>query len=126
MKNTSLTVFIALNISTGSIADILMLIHDEVRLYLADYTVEDQQTGTHPLKLHKFYQHNLIILESNDVYDMLRTELEWENGQSMFFVGVRKSEVPQTIYLKRLKTRLAREIINPLTIGNRNIDKVFR
>ncbi len=57
-------------------------------------------------KFHNFYQEGVTTLVSNHAYDMFGTPLDWRQGHTMFYLGLRKGQVTTTDFLKRLKNHM--------------------
>ena len=59
-----------------------------------------------PLIFKNYFQDNISTLQNNHVYDLFGTNLDWSKGHTMFFIGVRNSDLDQVTYLKKLKLHI--------------------
>jgi hypothetical protein len=59
-----------------------------------------------PLAFKNYFQDNIANLKNNHVYDFFSTKLDWSQGHTMFFIGLKNSNLDHLTYLKKIKKHL--------------------
>lgn len=66
---------------------------------------------------HRYFQENVVKLENNHAYDMFGTNVDWSSGHNMFYIGIKKSSILGSDFLKRLKKHIELAKANFSSLG---------